>query len=448
MSKGIKFLAVTTVFLLYIFIFFLLFPTIPGQLLLSSIPKDLPLSMDVVLPRLQITFADFGLQRFTSPRLALVSTQITLKHQQQQIHIDHPQFIYPLTGYFQQQSILDFYCSALEIPLPTQEYFSCNNVLGQLQLTQNPQTGVQEADHLQLKIQGLLTLPTVQLNPIREIDVKINLHEQSLLLDCPTLLIDHQGIDYFLSLPAENIIVHASPYNLGWNVDTSLTLYSGEIAIRGTINPSEQNCDFSLKDIDLKRLFMKNSDFPHQILATLEYLKGNLTIPKNQFPTGQIQVKINQGTMKARSKDQQNAILPVNFGEIPLQLGLTENLSSSFTNISGEITFNSQTGAVFTLEVLANSHRILLKGLFRPNGQLAGNLTLHLTRKTLASNTLNLDFDHLPEHEGLNIYGTITGLWPNTETVWDVDRQKLIQGAARGIKKNLKKNVQNLFKLW
>lgn len=173
----------------------------------------------------------------------------------------------------------------------------------------------------------------------------------------------------------------------------------------------------------------------HRILARVETLDGKVALPRGGRPEGSLRFGIGAGALLTLVATSPVSLEPTGFGEIPAQLGLTNDLSSRFASITGEATVAGDGGLRFAAGVVSDHYLLELSGAVDPARELDGRLVLHLPPATLARNAWGADFGG----DTLRIYGHFRGpLDGEIVSVWDADKEALLRAAAGRVRERMR----------
>lgn len=289
---------------------------------------------------------------------------------------------------------------------------------------------------------GRIVLDTVQ---------KIHLDGQAALefrQDQPEqFAIGFRGDSWKLRLPVEErepVTVNGSLAGNIWKQDhfsgdCLLKLLDGELLTEfNNPGPATDIRIQTRKPLVPAMLHRVNPLIPYRLDALEAWLTAEVKLRAGQVD-GIIRFHTGVGQMITLESTQPVSLHPTGFGEVPTQLGLSPDLSSQFERISGSVVLEKG-GADIHLAIDSPHHHLTLDGHLQDHW-FTGNLVLSLPPETLAHNTLGLSFSNLGPEDHFRIYGQFTGPLDDISASWDLDRFKLLESAADGLK-------QRLFKLW
>lgn len=178
--------------------------------------------------------------------------------------------------------------------------------------------------------------------------------------------------------------------------------------------------------LDLDRLWPMIPLSPLRVHATVKRLSGLFTRWGGMRPEGSLTLELEPGSLSTLVGTQPVLLDPTGFGEIPAELGLTNDRSSRFRRITAEVKLAKDGSVTLTLGIDSAHYRLDAAGRVDRGGHVEGSLTLALPPATLQANRLGLDF----RDETFRIYGTFSGPLDDVQAVWDLDKETLLRGAS------------------
>lgn len=244
---------------------------------------------------------------------------------------------------------------------------------------------------------------------------------------------DHEPVQLSLSLAGHL-----------WNKDSlsgdcHLQLLDGELLAEFKNQDSVTNIQLqTVNPLNPITIHQNNPLIPYRLNALEAWLTAEVKLNHGQAD-GVIRFHTGIGQLITLESTNPVSLYPTGFGEVPTQLGLSPEFSSQFDRISGSVLLGNG-GADIHLAIDSPHHQLTLDGRLQDQF-FTGNLILALSPETLARNTLGLHFARIGPGEQFRIYGKFTGPVDDIATSWDLDRRKLLEGAADGLK-------QRLFNIW
>lgn len=198
------------------------------------------------------------------------------------------------------------------------------------------------------------------------------------------------------------------------------------VALKGDPSSRRGGVEFSGEGFDLASLGVAAPLLPARVNAKVTSLAGTFALDGGTA-AGDLRFAIGQGFLETLVATSPVLLEPSGFGEIPAQLGLTNDLASRFATITGEAALAGDGTVRFSCGVLSEHYHLDLSGAVDRARVLDGRLTLRLEPATLARNSLGIDF----RGEPFRIYGFFRGpLGGEIVSAWDADKEALLRAAA------------------